>query len=203
MISILQSGWFCALAGSIAYLATTAALLTPGKLSIARQAPVYRSGNGGIAWEFFNPEVDQLIGELKQQKQALATREQQLNELAARLQAERSEINQVTQNVHQLQRDLNKVILHIRDEEMANLKKLGKMYSIMSPEGAASLIRQMDDDQAVKILVFMKEPEAAAILENLALAGDTEAKRAVTLSERLKHSVFRSAAPAAGSAPAP
>jgi flagellar motility protein MotE (MotC chaperone) len=197
MIRVLQSGWFVVLVGSVAYLATTAAVLTPGKLieGIVRQAPVYRSGNGGIAWEFFNPEVDQLIGELKQQKEALATKEQQLNDLAARLQAERAEINQVTQRVHHLQQDLDKVILRIRDEEVANLKKLGKMYSTMSPEGAASIIRQMDDDQAVRIMVFIKEAEAAAILENLALAGEAEAKRAVMLSERLKHAVFRNANP--------
>ena len=197
MIRILQSGWFSALAGSLAYLAATVAVLTPGNLidGVVRQAPVYRSGNGGIAWEFFNPEVDQLIGELKQQKQALTTREQQLNDLAARLQAERAEINLVTQNVHHLQQDLDRVILRIRDEETANLKKLGKMYSTMSPEGAASILRQMDDDQAVRIMVFIKEAEAAAILENIALGGEADAKRAVMLSERLKRTVFRNASP--------
>jgi flagellar motility protein MotE (MotC chaperone) len=193
MIQVLQSAWFAVLAATVAYLTTTVAVLTPGKLvdSIAARTPVYRSANGGIAWEFFNPEIDQLLGELKEQKEALLTREQQLHELAARLQAERVEINQVTQSVHQLQQELDKVILRIRDEEVGNLKKLGKMYSAMSPEGAAAIIRQMDDDQAVKILLYIKETEAAAILESLGGPGEANAKRAVALSERLKRSVFR------------
>jgi len=197
MIRILQSGWFAAIAGTLAFLGTTAVLITPAELInfISHEPAIPRSANGGIAWEFFNPEVDQLIAELKQQKESVATKEQQLNELATRLQAERAEIYQVTQSVHRLQQELDKIVVRARDEESANLKKLGKMYSTMSPEGAAAIIRQMDDDQAVKIMMFMKEGEAAPILEILARGGDLEAKRAVALTERLKRAVYRAQSP--------
>lgn len=180
-------------AGTASYLAVTVALLSPTKLveSISRRAPIYSSANGGFSWEFFNPEVDQLVSELKQQKEMLTTREQQLNELATRLQAERAEIDQVTQGIVRLQEDLNRVILRIRDEETANLKKLAKVYAGMSPDGAAAIFRHMDDDQVVKILVFMKEGEAAPIIETMARISEAEAKRAATLSQRLKTAVFR------------
>jgi hypothetical protein len=52
----------------------------------------------------------------------------------------------------------------------------------------------MDNETVVKIMLFMKEADTAAILENLGKKGATEAKRAVELSESLRVSVSRPAA---------
>jgi flagellar motility protein MotE (MotC chaperone) len=79
--------------------------------------------------------------------------------------------------------------VRIPEEETANLKKLGKTYATMSPEGAATIFKQMEDDQVVKILVFMKEGETAPVLESFARLGETEAKRAAVISERLRTSI--------------
>ena len=72
---------------------------------------------------------------------------------------------------------------------MVNLKKLGKTYSGMEPEGAAAIFKQMDDAAIVKILVFMKEQETGPILAALSKMGETEAKRAGDLTEKLRLSV--------------
>jgi flagellar motility protein MotE (MotC chaperone) len=192
MTKLITSPWTAALVGGIVYLASTVAFWkTPARTasSLVSNASAARTG---ASWEFTNPEADQLIAELKVEKKALEKKEQQLNELSLRLDAEKAEINQATQAVHQLQVDFDKNVVRVRDEEIANLKKLAKVYAAMAPDSAAMVLAQLDDSSIVKILVFMKEDETAAVLESLAKKGPAEAKRVANLSESLRLSAFRS-----------
>ncbi|MEY2410418.1 MAG: hypothetical protein QOF48_3088 [Verrucomicrobiota bacterium] len=193
MIKFLQSGWMTALLGAACYIGVTAVLMASSKSLNHPRAAVSSepSGGRGPSWEFTNPEVDRLIAELNKEKLAVAAREQQLNELATRLQSERAEINQVTQTVFRLQQEFDRNVLRVRDDEAANLRKLAKIYATMSPEGATTIIRQLEDEDIAKLLVIMKESEAAPLLENLARLGEPEAKRAAALSERLRKSIRR------------
>jgi flagellar motility protein MotE (MotC chaperone) len=143
------------------------------------------------SWEFSNPEVDQLIADLRAQKAALATREQQLNELAARLKAERDEIGVVTQNIARLQAEFDKNVVRVKDDEVANVKKLAKIYAAMTPEGAANILKELRDDDVVRIFSFMKDSETAPILELLAGQGAEQAKRAARITERLRMTIAR------------
>ncbi len=145
----------------------------------------------GPSWEFSNPELDQLMAELKKEKATLAERQKQLDELAARLEAERSEIYTATQAVHQIQVDLDRSFIRVADEETANLKKLARMYAAMSPDGAAGILKQLDEASVVKIMLYMKEDESAPVLETLSKLGDAEAKLVAGISERLRVAVFR------------
>lgn len=140
----------------------------------------------GPSWNFNNPEADQLIAELKIEKKSVAMREKQLDELAARLQSERAELGQVTQSVRQLQSEFDKSVLRVKDEEVVNLKKLAKVYADMAPETAAAVLSEMDNEAIVRILLFLKENETAAILEALAKKGQAEARRTAELSEQVR-----------------
>ncbi|HTH47186.1 MAG TPA: hypothetical protein VMB21_06720 [Candidatus Limnocylindria bacterium] len=139
-----------------------------------------------LVWDPQNPEVEQLVKELREEKEALAKRESGLNELASRLQVERQEIDRVAQNVQRMQTDFEKSLTKVKGDEVGNLKKLAKMYSNMTPDGAAKIFRELDDDSVGKILLLMKEAEAAAMLEAMAKQGEPEARRAAALSERLR-----------------
>jgi flagellar motility protein MotE (MotC chaperone) len=139
-----------------------------------------------------NPEADQLVAELKDEKSKLDTREQQLNDLAARLDIERGEISNATLSVQQLQAEFDKNVMRVKNEETANLMKLAKVYAAMTPDGAAVIFADMEDATVAKILLFMKEDDAAAVLESLSKKGDAEAKRAAKLSEQLRVAAFRS-----------
>jgi len=194
MIRLLQSSWVAAGIGAVLFLVTAAAILNPRKLLNARQAQIAASAKKPTphaGWDFSNPEIDQLIAELKTEKEGLALREQQLKELATRLAAERSEINQTTQAVNRLEKEFDERIVRVREEETANLKKLAKTYAAMSPEGAATILKQMEDDQIVKILVFIKEGDSAPILEAFAKSGEADAKRVAMISERVRVASFR------------
>lgn len=196
MIKLLTSNWTAALLGAVVYVVSTVAFWKPPTrpTSAASAQQSDSASPAGASWEYTNPEADQLIAELKVEKKALEKKEQQLNDLALRLAAEHAEINQATQSVHQLQVDFDKNVVRVQEEETANLKKLAKVYSDMTPESAANIFTEMDDPAIIKIMVFMKESETAAILEAFAKKGVPEAKRVATLSESLRLSSFRNPA---------
>jgi flagellar motility protein MotE (MotC chaperone) len=129
--------------------------------------------------------------ELKEQKKGLDLREQQMNEAEAQLRAERDEVAKVKQNVAQLQADFDKSVVRVNAEETPNLKKLAKVYADMAPDAAAAVLSQMEDGEIVKIMLFMKEAETAAILEIMAKQGDAKAKRAAAISGRIHLSTSR------------
>lgn len=193
MIRLLQSKWAVIALGIVAYMMTTVLLWkTPHPPHRPRAQDTSRPGEDVFAvLKRDNPDIDQLVSELKLQKENLAKREEQLNELALRLQSERAEINSVTQNLFRLQTEFDKNVTRVREEEVANLKKLAKVYAAMAPEGAAMVIKELPDDQAVKVLLFMKDTESAQILESMAKTGEQDVRRVAQLSEKIRLSLPR------------
>lgn len=191
MIKLLQSSWMSVIVGTVLYLGTTAALWRPPQINLPRHIEAIKEKAPKPSWEFTNPEVEELILDLKTQKAALALRERQLGELSKRLEAERQEISVVTQTVARLQREFDQNVVRLREEEIPNLKKLAKMYAAMAPESAVSILKELKDEEIVKIFAFMKDSETAPIMELLARQGQADAKRAAQISERLRMSISR------------
>ncbi len=138
------------------------------------------------SWEFKSQEAEMLIQELKTEKATLARRENDLNELAERLKTERLEINVVTQAVYQLQMQVEANIVRIKSEEAVNIKKLSKTYAAMSPDGAAPIMKEMEEPTLIKIIALMKEAESAPILEAMSRLSPDDAKRVAKVTERLR-----------------
>jgi hypothetical protein len=79
------------------------------------------------------------------------------------LKMEREEMTVVsTQNVAQMQAEFDRNVVRVGEEEIANLKRLAKIYAAMSPEGAASIFHEMKDDDVVKVFAFMKDARDSA-----------------------------------------
>jgi flagellar motility protein MotE (MotC chaperone) len=186
MKSILKNSWLASGVGALLFALTCYLFVSKPAKSKVEALPVMTTA---AAWDFRNPELDLIMSELKAQKESLANRENQLKELALRLQTERQEINQLTQSVYQVQIQFDQNVARVKSEEVPNLKKLAKVYSAMTPEGAVAIFKELDDASIVKIAKFMKEPETAPILELLAKQGDAEAKRAAGISERIRNSL--------------
>jgi flagellar motility protein MotE (MotC chaperone) len=187
MMQIIQAPWMAALIGGVLYLATTVALLKPGHIGTVVQAKeIVRSPSNDPSWKFRNPEFDQWLAEIKEEKEALALKEQQLTELQARLDAQLKEISIVTQAVHQVQADFDKNVIRFKGQEAENVKRQAKLISAMSPESAAALFAEMQDDDVVRLLFVMKNDEAALILETMSKTGPSGPKRAAALTERLR-----------------
>ncbi len=192
-MKILSSSWVVMLLGAVLYLGTTAAILLKNKSEFVPKRPAAHATTNrppanvrGPSWEFFNPDLEEMVKELKERKEALDTREKELNLYAARLQTEKQEISQITRQIETMQKKLDESVIRIREDEQVNLKKLAKNYSQMDPPAAASVMAGLDDVMMVKVLMFMKEADSAPILTQLASRGDAEAKRITSVSERLR-----------------
>jgi flagellar motility protein MotE (MotC chaperone) len=187
MARLFKTSWMVALIGGLLYLATTAAVFRSAQFEApAGPVEVARSVEGEPSWNFRNPELEQWVDEVKHEKEALAQRTQQLQELQKRLDAERLEILAVTQAVHQLQSEFDKHVVRLKTQEMENLKRQAKIIASMSPEGAAAMLNEMPEDQTVGVLFLLKPDVASAILDTLSKMGKTEAKRAAELTERMR-----------------
>jgi flagellar motility protein MotE (MotC chaperone) len=193
MMRLLQTKWLAVALGTVIYAVSTWLCLQPQKQLLraaeARRGPhetKAKAAPAGPSWTYQNPEQDQLLAELREQRESLRTRASQLDELEARLAVERQEIYAVTQTVYQLRADIDKVMTRIGEDEALNLKKLVKVYVTMSPEGAARIFKEMEDDQVVKLLALMREAESAPIIEALGQGGKEDSKRAASLSNRLR-----------------
>ena len=140
----------------------------------------------GPSWEFNNPEADQLISELKNEKKIVEIRAQQLDDLEKRLNTQSAELAQQMQSVRQLQTNFDKSVLHVKDDELVNLKKLAKVYSAMTPDAAANVLEQLENEAVVKILLFLKDDETAAILESLSKKSTAASRRTAQISEQIR-----------------
>lgn len=183
MIKHLQSGWLSMLIGGILYLVTTAVVWPERQV----EKPVHEEApKPEVPVVFSNPEIDELMVELRTRREALVERENQLRAWEARLQAERSELTVITQMVSRAQAEFDKTIVKIRADEAVNLKRLAKTYAEMSPQAATSILKNQDDQVFTKILLLMKDQEVAGILEQLSKLGEEDAKRASRLAERIR-----------------
>ena len=188
-MKFLQSPIVAMLVGGLSFLLTMFALVEKPLKASAR--PVEHTEEEKVAgfWERHDPEVDQLLKEIKDEKAALEKRSTELRELEKRLAAERAEINQVTQRVAQLQFEFDQNLVRVKEEEIPNLKKLAKMYTAMSPEGASAIMRELDDLVVVKVMSFMKEDQSAPLLDAMAREGEAQAKRAAAIAEALRKTI--------------
>ena len=153
-------------------------------ITVPTPAPLPAEDNP--SWKFHNPEFEQWVAQIKEERATLAVKEEQLKEWENRLSAESGEINAVTQSVAKLQKDLEKRILEFSDQQAINAKKQLKLMSGMTPDGAMAVLSQYSDDEAVKILYLMKTDVSGPILDAMTKAGPSMTKRASDLSKRLK-----------------
>ena len=192
-MKFLQSPLFAAVLGGVLFLLTSAFLTTQGLATIPSgdEEPegAARANIKGPSWDFFNPELDQIIADLKSERDTLTSRDKQLNELAARLKAERGELDDALKGIKKIQEQVDKNLFRIKEDEAGNLKKLAKMYTAMEPASAAKILRELDDTIVVKILTLVKEQETALILESLSRMGEAETRRAAAISESLRSAI--------------
>ncbi len=200
-MKMLANPLVSSLVGGLVYLVVTALLLVKGYKPPPPPAPHAESEVQGLgveippgtstktdipSWSYFNPDVEYLVKELKEQRRLLAAKEKDLRELEARLFAERSELNSVTQYVDRMRIDIDRSIGKINEEEQPNLKRLAKMHSGMEPLSAAKMLVEQEPLVATKILYLMKDDQASAILDAMSKTNAEGVKRAVEITKRLR-----------------
>jgi flagellar motility protein MotE (MotC chaperone) len=155
-----------------------------GQVTLAAKAPLRAEDDP--SWKFHNPDIDQWVSQMKDERDALAVREQNLKEWEARLTAESREISAVTQAVSRTQAEFDKRILLFTEQQKDNAKKQLKVIADMSPDGATAMLNEMPDDEVAQLLYTLKPDVSGAILDAMSKAGGEPARRAAALTERIK-----------------
>jgi flagellar motility protein MotE (MotC chaperone) len=195
------------LIGALMYLAVTAAVLIKGYKPPKPPAPkvVKLAENDmvdgspyagktvenltkeeGPSWNFYNPEVDELINYLRQASNTFQMRKKELDELGQRIAAERAELASVTQSVVRLREEIDRHLIQIQGDEAANVKRLAKTYAGMEPASVAKVFAEMDEKLVVKVMSQMKDDQNGLILEVLAKTDAQKARLAASLSDKLR-----------------
>ena len=134
-----------------------------GQVTLA--AKVVKAAEDDPSWKFHNPDFDQWVSQLKNERDTLAVREQDLKDWEARLTAESREIAAVTQAVTRTQEEFDKRVLSFTDQQKDNAKKQIKVIADMSPEGAVAMLNEMPDDEVAQLLYTLKPDISGAILD--------------------------------------
>jgi flagellar motility protein MotE (MotC chaperone) len=155
----------------------------------ARTAEILPGEPARFYWDFWTPEIDTFVEDLKAQRLAFEERKADLANFAARLEAERLELEGSRRILESMREDLEARIVEVSLSEQRNLKSLSQTYSNLSPEAALKILREMDDEVVVKILMHMKPDVVGAIFEQMTMETDDTGvlvKRAALLSNRLR-----------------
>jgi len=174
-------------AGGLAFFTTMFAVLKTANFEGVKLPPAAPlAADDNPSWRFRNPEFDQWVAQIREERAALALREEQLKDWETRLKTENREISTVTQTVTKLQNDFDKRVLQFKEQETANAKKQVKVISGMSPEGAAAMLNEIPDDETTKLLYLMKADVSGPILDAMSKLGTVQARRAATITQRLR-----------------
>ena len=187
MNRLLQSSATVVILGGLLFFGTLFGVVSATHLgTVQLPEKVAAAPSDDPSWKFHNPEIDQWVAQIKEERDALAVREQQLKDWEARLNAESKEISTVTRTVSNVQAEIDKRILTFKEQEKENIKKQVKVVAGMSPDGAATMLNQMPDDEVTKLLFSMKNDVAGAILDAMSKQGTGAARRAALLAQRIK-----------------
>lgn len=140
-------------------------------------------------WDFWTIEIENLSHELKEERERLKLRAERLDQRAARIVAEEKEFAKLRTELEGMRQQIADRIVEIKTDEAKNIRTLAQTYTTLTPKGAATLLREMDETTAVKILAVMKPDVVGPIFEEMSrdTSADTAmAKRAASLSEKLR-----------------
>ena len=187
MNKIIQSPATVLLLGGIIFFATMFAVISGvhfGAVNAPEKAAV--SASDDPSWKFHNPEMDQWVTQMKDEREALTLRAQQLKEWEAQLNAQGKELSTVTHAVSNVQAAFDKRVVLFTEQEKENAKKQVKVIAGMTPDGAAAMLGEMSDPEVTKLLYAMKNDLAGGILDAISKQGPVQAKRAALLAQKLK-----------------
>ena len=140
-------------------------------------------------WDFWTIEIENLSNELKEERNRMRKQAEALEQRAARLAAEEKEFAKLRANIEALRKEIADKVIEITADEAKNLRALAQTYATLTPRAAVTILRELDDTTAVKILALMKPDTVGPIFEEMSKPSASDgqlARRAAMLSEKLR-----------------
>ena len=192
-MKMLTSGWGLAFIAMLLNIVTTLALLLPaiGALQDPAIETVEKTSMAARMWGFKTEAVDELIKELKSEREKLETDQKGVLAVQSQNAAEREELEKVRTEIQAMRTEIDQQVVEIQERELKNLKTLAQTYSAMNPSAVVAIFRELEENMAVKILSFMKADRVGPILGEMskasdAVSGETMAKRAARITDKLR-----------------
>lgn len=140
-------------------------------------------------WDFWTIEIENLASELKDDREKMKKRIQELDQREARIVAGEKELAKARADIAAMRKEISDRVVEMGTDEAVNLRKLSQTYANLTPAAVVAIVREMDDNTAVKILALMKPDVVGPIFEEMTKTAATDgtlAKRAAILSEKLR-----------------
>jgi len=132
------------------------------------------------AEEVVVPTLGGSIGDkLAAREKELDAREQRLNEQAARIKQERSELDKLVDEVDAKLKELRGEIDAREAENAKRLKDFAEKIAGMKPDKAASLLEELDTEDAIKVLEYIEPRQSAKIFDNMETGANEITRRIV------------------------
>lgn len=147
------------------------------------------AGTGGVAaaqpdqpaaQEVSSVEERRILVDIEKRTQRLDEREEQLDRREMQLKTLQGEVDKKLAALQTLREELVALFERKTREENERIGELSRIYEKMDPEKAAVLIRELDHQLAVDLLIGIKKKTAGRILNNLDAGTATELSKAFT-----------------------
>lgn len=131
----------------------------------------------GASWDYKNPELDALIRELKDRKNKIKEKEEDLAAWELRLEKEMESVSSITNRMELLQRQFEKSSTTLTENEEENIKRLLDLFKTLEPEQIGTILEPMADDKIAKIFRLLKPTEVGPVVELWLSKGGENEKR--------------------------
>jgi len=125
-------------------------------------------------------EERRILVSIEAQYDKLAEREVEINSREMQLKTLETEVDKKLAAMQQLRDELNQLLERKDAVEGERVGELSLIYEKMNPQKAAVLIKELDQQLAVELLLGIKKKTAGRILDNLDPETATELSRAFT-----------------------
>jgi len=125
-------------------------------------------------------EERRILVSIEQEYEKLEEREADLDSRELQLKTLQSEVDKKLAAMQELRDELVKLLNRKKEEEGRRVVELSKIYEKMKPAKAAVLIKSLERQTAIEVLVGIKKKTAGQILDNLDAKTATALSRAFT-----------------------
>ncbi|MEA1651077.1 hypothetical protein UAJ10_18890 [Nitrospirillum sp. BR 11164] len=112
----------------------------------------------------FTPKDVELLQRLAERREALDSRERDLDQREAMLQVATQRLDQKLAEMQALKKQLDGLVNQVSADQAQQLDSLVKIYETMKPAEAARIFEAMDDKVLLNVISRMKEAKAAPVL---------------------------------------
>lgn len=197
-----SSNWLPVIIAIILGIATSAAVLLWRWPSVqgggdahshaaVEQTPKTKIRSQSKDWDFYTAEIDALVTELKNEREAYQKKNKDLAAVQLRIETEKKELIRIRSEIEKMREELTQKTTELQSSEKGNVRNLSRTYSNMKPTQAVAILSEMSDANIVKLLALMKPDVTARILGEMARTDNgsgnaSMAARAAQLSDQLR-----------------